>query len=127
MTNRPEQETIGCAPAGDRSMIESRRCPKASPASLSVHAAHPSGPRCATAFAIEIAVAASSSGERRPRLSHTPATPHIQNVAPVEDSVRLIGLPIFAERQASSTEARHFHTLHGIGLRREIAQNKLSR
>src|SRR5438270_12843983 len=86
MTNRPEQETIGCAPAGDRSMIESRRCPKASPASLSVHAAHPSGPRYAIAFAIEIAVAASSSGERRPRRSHTPVMPHIRTLVPQLDA-----------------------------------------
>src|SRR5436305_7407967 len=74
-------------------MIESRRCPKASPASLSVHAAHPSGPRYAIAFAIEIAVAASSSGERRPRRSHMPVMPHIQTLVPrIDDPARVTEL-----------------------------------
>src|SRR5205807_1502847 len=94
-----EEETIGCAPAGDKSIIESRRWLKATPASLSTHESYPSGPRYAIACAIEMAVAARSSGERRPNLSHTPATPHIQNVAP--DSVWLIDLSRFAERQGS--------------------------
>ena len=46
---RPSSDRIGWWPRAERSRIESRRCPSATPASASSQAPASSGPRCATA------------------------------------------------------------------------------
>src|ERR1039457_4364680 len=77
MTERPQLECIGCAPAGERSMMARRVWPKAIPASASTKTPLASGPRWASFPAMAPASAASSwVPERHPR-SRKPAMPHM--------------------------------------------------
>ena len=67
---------MGCAPAGVRSMMASRRCDRATPASASLQTPAPSGPRCARASAmararaVRSAVAPTRAGSIRPAMPH---------------------------------------------------------
>src|SRR5262249_20857678 len=76
MTERPEAETMGWWPAGERWMIARRRWPNAMPAAGSTQTPASSGPRWPTAAAMAAARAVMPSASR-PRGSRKPAMPHI--------------------------------------------------
>ena len=82
---------IGCAAAGLRSRIASRRCARASRPSSSSARPSPSGPRCAS-VAAKRAIVALSTGD--PSTFQMPAMPHIPRSGPFHArSPRSIGAP----------------------------------
>src|SRR5262249_12658217 len=89
MTERPEAETMGWWPAGERSMMARRRGPSAMPAAGSTQAPASSGPRWPTAAAIAEARAVRPSASR-PRGSRKPAMPHIGPIVRYAAAVRVL-------------------------------------
>src|SRR5258705_13795986 len=75
MVKRLDAEHMGCAPVGDRSTIESRLCPRATPNSGSIQWPSASGPRGARELVMRLsadrcAAAVPLSGRQKPAIPH---------------------------------------------------------
>ena len=68
---------MGCAPASERSTMESLRCPKAMPVRASTQIPDASGPRWRRLSLMARAIAPSRSSARFERRAKSPAMPHM--------------------------------------------------
>src|SRR5882724_8871721 len=78
MTKRPLAECIGWWPVEERSMMESRRNPRAMPQAASAQLPSSSGPRCVNAPAILPTTSNMQDPELAAEVSKSPVIPHIR-------------------------------------------------